>query len=398
MTKLKDIICISYTTWEGEYTKSTVQLLSILAQKHNVFFIEYPRTIKDIFYALFGKINAPILRMLGLKKRTIKIETKYNSFINHTIMPPMIPINFIKNKKFYKAFNSINTWIYNKQLKKICKSYELNSPIIISAYNPVNGLYAINKFKQALNVYYCYDGMDNDRNHWMTIELEKVYCSKVHGIISSSDFLQKQNLNRNKNSYLVQNGVDLNMFSKSKKTKPHKNRKIKKVGYIGSLDYRFDIELMDYVIGNLPEIQFEFTGSVLRNEIIDNLIKYKNVHFLPAVKPIEVPQILSTYDAGIIPYNDLEINKGIYPLKVNEFLVIGLPVIMTNFAPLKELREVVNVVDNKQDFLKKIREEIEKDNTLKINKRFDFAKNNSWENRAEKFDRILCNLLKKIDV
>jgi hypothetical protein len=33
----KNIICISQTTWHGEFTKSTVQLLSLLAEKNKLF-------------------------------------------------------------------------------------------------------------------------------------------------------------------------------------------------------------------------------------------------------------------------------------------------------------------------------------------------------------------------
>ena len=60
MIKGKDIICISYTTWEGEYTKSTVQLLSILALHNNVVFIEYPRTVKDLILGILGQLKIPV--------------------------------------------------------------------------------------------------------------------------------------------------------------------------------------------------------------------------------------------------------------------------------------------------------------------------------------------------
>jgi hypothetical protein len=49
----KNIICISQTTWHGEFTKSTVQLLSLLAE-NTIVFVEYPFTIKDVM-SLLGK-------------------------------------------------------------------------------------------------------------------------------------------------------------------------------------------------------------------------------------------------------------------------------------------------------------------------------------------------------
>jgi sulfite reductase alpha subunit-like flavoprotein len=44
----KNIICISQTTWHGEFTKSTVQLLSLLAEKKHNCFCRIPFHIKDV--------------------------------------------------------------------------------------------------------------------------------------------------------------------------------------------------------------------------------------------------------------------------------------------------------------------------------------------------------------
>ena len=52
MLSNENIVCVSNTTWEGFYTKSTVQILSLLAAKNKVLFVEYPFTIKDAFSAI----------------------------------------------------------------------------------------------------------------------------------------------------------------------------------------------------------------------------------------------------------------------------------------------------------------------------------------------------------
>ena len=77
MIKGETIICISNTSWFGNYAKSTIQILERLAAENNVLFVEYPYTIKDILSTLKGKQNAPIKRMLGLKNRIHQIETNF---------------------------------------------------------------------------------------------------------------------------------------------------------------------------------------------------------------------------------------------------------------------------------------------------------------------------------
>ena len=104
MLKDKNIICISYTTWEGEYTKSTVQLLSLLAFENNVVFIEYPRTYKDLINGILGKIKIPVKRMLGIEKRVKTITSDLGSTVKHVVMPPMLPTGAVKNEGLLNKF------------------------------------------------------------------------------------------------------------------------------------------------------------------------------------------------------------------------------------------------------------------------------------------------------
>ena len=270
MIKGKDIICISYTTWEGEYTKSTVQLLSLLAKENNVVFIEYPRTVKDLFLGVLGKIKIPVTRMLGLQKRVQTITADTGAEVKHVVMPAVLPTASVKNTMLLKLFYNWNTNMYRKQVLKIQKTFGIQKPIILTAFNPVYGLAMIGKLNEHKNIYYCYDGMDLNRNNQKTIDKEKEFCKLVDGIITTSDYLNEQKKRYNRKSYVVKNGVDFDLFRPySKKTIGTKAQK--KVGYTGSLDYRFDIDLVEYAVNELPDVVFEFTGGILNPKVVDRL-------------------------------------------------------------------------------------------------------------------------------
>lgn len=391
MIKGKDIICISYTTWEGEYTKSTVQLLSLLAKENNVVFIEYPRTVKDLVLGVLGKIKIPVARMLGLQKRVQTITADTGAEVKHVVMPAVLPTASVKNTMLLKLFYNWNTNMYRKQVLKIQKTYGLEKPIILTAFNPVYGLAMIGKLNEHMNIYYCYDGMDLNRNNQETIDKEKEFCKLVDGIITTSDYLNEEKKRYNRKSYVVKNGVDFDLFRPfSKKTVTTKSRK--KVGYTGSLDYRFDIDLVEYAVNELPDVVFEFTGGVLNPKVVDRLKSYDNVVFNPAVHASEVPALVSTFDVGIIPYVLSDINKNIYPLKINEYLAIGIPVVMTEFAKLNDFDGMVSVIHSKDDFVESIKREIALDSDERIAERVAFAKTNSWEDRAQQFGALLNSL------
>ncbi|CAD0009806.1 glycosyltransferase [Flavobacterium chungangense] len=393
MIEGKNIICISQTTWHGEFTKSTVQLLSLLAEKNTIVFVEYPFTVKDVVMSLLGKQRAQVSRMLGFKKRIVEEKTDDGAIVKHLVMPPVLPVDFIKNESIFQKFFSINVFIYKNQLRKIIKKLKLNNPIIITAYNPMYGLPMIGKLNEYLNVYYCYDGMDTQRHKSRIYSIEQQFCKQVDGIITTSDYLNAEKHKLNAQSYVVKNGVDFKLFEPHAKKNVSSPSAQKKVGYIGTLDFRFDIDIMEYVIQELPQVLFEFTGYLLNQNIKERLSKYDNVAFFKSVKAHEVPELLSKYDLGIIPYKMDEVNKNIYPLKINEYLAVGVPVVMTAFANLTDFKAMVKSAENKILFKSYIEHELKHDNDLLIKERIEFAKLNSWESRVVEFGDFLEKII-----
>ena len=186
----------------------------------------------------------------------------------------------------------------------------------------------------------------------------------------------------------MKNGVDFPVFSAYAKSDLHP-RVRKKVGFIGSFDHRFDLETVEYAVKELPQYDFEFVGD-MRNEISRSaLSKYPNVSFGNPVSPNEVPPLMAHCDVGIIPYLINEVNKNIYPLKINEYMAVGVPVVMNAFADLTEFSDFVSVAADKYEFVEKLKAEIETDNSEKIQKRIAFASTNSWDARTESFSKVL---------
>jgi teichuronic acid biosynthesis glycosyltransferase TuaH len=393
MLKGKDIICVSYTTWYGPYTKSTVQILSRLAKNNRLIFIEYPFTLKDVFTTLLGKTKVPLSRMFGFKSRLQVLQTDAGSQVYQLIVPPVFPIDFIKNETVFKPFYALNNWIYRKATKRTMKKLNIHSPVVITAFNALYGLPLVGKLNEDLNVYYCYDGIETRRHGKRIFKIDKDFSKAVDGIITTSDYLNIDKAKMNPKSFVVKNGVDYEMFIKEAKTDVYKERKRKKIGYIGSLDHRFDIDIVEYAINQMNDVDFEFTGD-LRNKLIrERLQNYTNVKFFPPIAPNKVPALLASYDLGVIPYIVNEVNKNIYPLKINEYLAVGVSVVLTSFARLPEFEKIVRFSSNKEEFLRMLKEELKNDSKEKIEARKIFSSKNSWNNKAKEFSELLNKLL-----
>lgn len=384
----ENILCISYTTWDGPYTKSVVQILSRLARRNKILFVEYPFTFKDAIVGLLKKGDAPCRRIWGWDSRIQIKRTEIGTEIFTFVAPPVIPTNFIKNESLFRLIHKINTIIFNHSVNKALATLKMDKAIIVNAYNCYFGLTMIGKMKEKANIYYCYDGMATDRHGNRALVYDQLYSKQVDAVIVSSDHLYEEKAKWNHKVFVVKNGVDIDLFSPFAK-KNTCERERKKVGYIGSIDQRFDIEMVAHAVAHLPHVDFEFVGDLRNKEVFDALSVYDNVRFLPPILSTDVPSLLSTYDAGMIPYIINDINKNIYPLKLNEYLAVGVPVVLTQFASLPEFEGFASFATTKEQFLDYLIFEIENDTKDKIVQRRKFAKENSWEDRSLLFEQAI---------
>jgi glycosyltransferase involved in cell wall biosynthesis len=369
--------------------------MSLLAKGNTVLFVEYPFTLKDLISTLLGNGRAPVKRMLGLSKRLVVEQTNFDTSVYHLVIPPVLPVEFIKIESLYTLLLKLNSYIYARSIRRALRKLKMDNPVCINAYNAIYGRNLIGKIREKLHIFYCYDGPNTGRYGQRATVADQGFAAQVDGVIVTSDFLASSLREFNTEMYVVKNGVDFKIFNQAAKTGVNNTGERKKVGYIGSLDQRFDIATIEYSVQQLPDYDFEFIGELMNKTIQQRLSVYPNVKFKPPVKPNEVPGLLQKCDVGLIPYICDEYSKNIYPLKINEYLSVGVPVVLTSFADLPEFNHIVSFTSGKEAFCKAIVREIESDNPENIKKRIQFAEKNSWENRALLFDTIIDTLAEK---
>jgi teichuronic acid biosynthesis glycosyltransferase TuaH len=369
--------------------------MSLLARRNIVLFVEYPFTLKDMFSTFLGKSRAPVSRMLGLKDRLTIVESSFGTKVHHLVVPPLLPVEFIKIEPLYNLILKLNSCIYARSIRRAIRKLKMNNPVSINAYNAIYGKHLAGKINEKLHLFYCYDGPNTGRYGYKATIADQSFAKQVDGVIVTSEFLANSMKEFNPEMHVVKNGVDFQIFNHYAKTGLNNSGKRKKVGYIGSLDQRFDIDTIEYSVQQLPDYDFEFIGELMNETIGKRLSGYQNVKFKPPVKPNDVPGLLQKCDVGLIPYMCNEYSKNIYPLKINEYLSVGVPVVLTAFADLPEFNEIVSFTKGKEAFCKAIVREVENDSLENIKKRIQFAEKNSWENRAELFEDIVDHLLEK---
>jgi glycosyltransferase involved in cell wall biosynthesis len=391
MIKDRNILCISTPPWESNYASTTVQLMREMAKWNNVLFVHNPFTIKDVAEGIKKKKKVPVKKVFGLKNRlkTIPVGNGRNVYV---LTPPMIlSVQFLKKSFLYHSLMQLNGWVVRRSIKHYLKKLGMEQDLIhLVSFNPMMGLEVGRKFNESLLLYLCYDEIavaPHLKRHgvWQ----ERAFAKMADATIVTSQGLYERKKDFSNRCYLVKNAADFPLFSKG--FNPEIGEK-KQVGFIGGIDHRLDYPLLEYVISSMPDVEFRFIGRIPYPKGAELLRQHANVVIAGAKNISELPKHVKHFSAGIIPFKKTEAIKTVYPLKINEYLAAGVPVVTTNFAYLDDFETVVRLAENKEEFKACLVEELNTDSLEKKRARQDLAKQNSWEHRAEELSQVIIKL------
>lgn len=389
MLQDRSILCLANPTWEGNYAKTIVELMTVFARHNRVLFVEYAFTYKDVMGALLGKGSAPWKRILGLEKRLRALPVGEGKQVHVLTPPPVWPINFLPHGALYRFLLRWNARIVRKAAQQALRQLNMSDRLLlIDAFTPALGLPNIRAFNETVHLYHCYDEIGAAQwvgRHGAMLEGE--YIPQVDAVVTTSQGLYDRKKATARACYYVPNGVNFALFHQGFDPDYHQPRRT--AGYIGSIDDRLDYELLQHCFRTLPEITFHFVGRVMYASGEEILQKYDNVVLHGPKSVDQLPDHLKTFGIGLIPFVKNEFTRGIYPLKINEYLAAGIPVAMTSFGQLDDFSTVVTIEDDPDAFARALRDAIETDSSEKRQSRAEVARANSWEARVEALSDVL---------
>ncbi|WP_367387836.1 glycosyltransferase [Lewinella sp. LCG006] len=388
---LPPIVCVGFPRWEGaDYLSSTVQLMGELARKHRVLYVDYPFTYKDVWGNDEGVPRAALSgETPALQERILAHGGK----VQLLRLPPFLPANFLTNNLAYDAVLAWNAQRAARAIRKALKQLAWENPIVINAFNPALGNALAGKLNEQLLVYYCYDEIS--AAPWIAqhgARHEQRFLANVDLTIVSSQGLYDHKKGNTPAIALVKNGVNLDLF-KTTGQRPTDVPDGQIIGYVGSVDDRLNYQLLDSIALSYPEVALVFVGRIMAERAARKLATLPNVHLLGPKPPEQLGDYLESFSLGLIPFVKNDLTAGIYPLKINEYLALGLPVVSTNFADLSDFSGFIEEAPNTAVFLKAVARALSGQAPATPSERRNFAAENSWQGRAEKLTTILTNHL-----
>lgn len=195
------------------------------------------------------------------------------------------------------------------------------------------------------------------------------------------------------------NMVDISLWN-YERWSPNIKKKLRPlIGLAGNINYVIDIELLHFVIVQLPGYDYEIAGKLELDSTEkitwDELLKLPNVTYLGLIPYNEFPKTVINWNIGLVAAKpDSEYAKYLNNNKQYQYLAMGKPFVSYNYnADYSVFEDLVFLATDKVDFVNKIRLAIKKslDKDI-IKKGIKLASEHSAENRAKQFLEIATNL------
>ena len=153
------------------------------------------------------------------------------------------------------------------------------------------------------------------------------------------------------------------------------------IGFVGTLDYRLDLEVLRGVAGARPDWTLRLIGPVAPGFDPDALADLPNVSIEPPVPHSELASTLAEFDAAIMPYFDHPLYERMAPVKNLELLASGVPAVARPNPALAPYAELVRFAATPSEFVAELHDALTSDQPALAHARRAAAEPHTWERR-----------------
>jgi glycosyltransferase involved in cell wall biosynthesis len=275
-------------------------------------------------------------------------------------------------------------------------------PEIVWTYWPHTGD-VIAGLDASLSVYHCIDdftAVEYPLTPRGTIgRLEADQCRKVDLIFARTETVADAKRRINANTYLLSGGVDTADFDPDAISIDPRIDALPapRVGFLGTMDDRLDVDLLKNAIERLPDVTFVFVGPVKRHLVdLRSLRNMPNVQFFPACPYSEAPALVSGFDVCLIPYRKTPFTSAVSPIKLYEYLAMGKPVVATDLPYHRREAASIRLASTPVEFVSAVVSALRQPLSAEDRRRFRaVAQFHSWERQADEIERHLMQHLKE---
>ncbi len=398
----RDIVLFALKSWDMEIGGSSKNYASVFARNNNrVIFVN--RAL-DRFSVLRNRQDPKVKNLVEARKtRSRKIEQVEKNIWVLNPVSILESINSIPWPWAFDAMNRLNSRRLAREINEAAAELGFKNIILYVENDFLRGIY-LDQYIRDVDycIFYIRDFLTSQnyfKKHGPRLEPKMI--AKADIVITNSNWLADYARRFNKNSYFVGQGVDLKTFKDQEYPMPAGLEHIPGpiIGYVGAiLATRLDPEIIKDIAERRPEWNIVLVGPEDKYFEGHSLHQMKNVYFLGRKDLPELPAYIKHFDVCINPQLVNEMTIGNYPLKADEYLALGKPMVATRTEAMKMFEDFVHLCDQPLEYVGAIEKALaEAENEDMIMKRKAFARSHTWESCFENLDRELNKIVGRHD-
>jgi len=380
----RDFIIFGLQAWDIPIGSTCKYTATEISRKNRVLFVNPPLMRSS----LLKNANNP-----QVQRRKRILEGKETDLIQVSpslwvLYPRMVSesINWIPFHWLFDWFNYANERTLASKIRKATSELGFRDCIILNDNSMLTGYFLKELLNPGLYIYLLRDAVTlvaYHRKHGSLLEPKLIAKSDI--TVTNSEYFCTYASRYNPNSHMIGQGCDVSMYSDPDGTLPVPDdvsgipRPI--IGYTGALTtIRLDPGILIYVAKERPDWHLVLVGpedAVFQNSELHQL---SNVHFFGRKDPEELPGYVKAFDVAINPQILNPITDVNYPLKIDEYLAMGKPVVATKTTFMAYFKDYACLASTYQEWIQCIEKTLPETSGECIARRKALASEHSWEN------------------
>jgi len=295
----------------------------------------------------------------------------------HVYSPFVIPLNSVG------LVRRRNQRTLRRDVGHLLKTHGLDAPILLVAHP--SGGEVVGAIGERLLIYLVMDDYQEmpgvDRNYLH--DLERTLLAQADLIFATSTKLQERKSGKKAQALFLPHGVDFDHFrSAADCSVPQEMKHLQRplIRMYGTLAPWVDSDLLVQVARAFPQASVVLIGTRTDFPLPEHV---PNLHWLGARPYAELPRYAAHFDVGLIPFRCNELTAHVNPLKLLEYLALGLPVVSTPLPDLSRFAEHIYIADGREDFVHNVKLALDDDTPARCQQRIELAARERWETRVE---------------
>lgn len=368
-----------------------------LSKHHRVLYINPPIDRRTLLTGKGDHFSSGHIKEIRSGKKSInQLNSNLWMYNPHSIMES---INWLPSTTIFAALNKLNNKRFAKEIRNVIDELGFKNFILVNDKDMFRSFH-LKEYLNPQRFVYLYRDYTLAYNYWKKhgTKLEPLLLQQADAVLCNSYGFKQLTKQFNNNSYFIGNGCNVNLFDGYKKwDKPAELANLPRpiIGYCGALTKRrLNINLLTKIAEARPYWNMVFIGTECEEFQRSPLHQMPNVHFLGQKNTRELPAYIRHFDVCINPQLINELTRDNYPLKIDEYLAMGRPVVATATTTMKEIfKHHTYLCDDDDSYIGNIEAALSADTEEWRIKRIEFARSHSWENVTREF----IHALKKIN-